>query len=196
MESGLARIHGRHWHLALPTPRTLTTPASNATPTLQAKHSHHHRRMQQQAQQQKARDRAQAQSSDQQQQSRRRQQSQHHQWLHHQHIRNDRALPAPPPTSQHRERDDTIAEGSTGKQQAHTAERQALERPTTRTTKSKMRINAIKFTTKDGKQMETTSNDTEEIENERILLEPIIHDTEDLDPQQVAQGMKKEVHNK
>ena len=42
--------------------------------------------------------------------------------------------------------------------------------------------------------METTSNeDTEEIDNERILLEPIIHDTEGLDPQQVAQGMKKEV---
>ena len=38
--------------------------------------------------------------------------------------------------------------------------------------------------------METTSNeDTQEIENETILLEPI----EDLDPQLVAQGMKKEV---
>ena len=34
---------------------------------------------------------------------------------------------------------------------------------------------------------------TQEIKNERILLEPIIHDTEGLDPQQVAQGMKKEV---
>ena len=53
---------------------------------------------------------------------------------------------------------------------------------------------ASKFTTKDGKQMQTTSNeDTEEIDNERILLEPIIHDTKGLDPQQVAQGMKKEV---
>ena len=29
--------------------------------------------------------------------------------------------------------------------------------------------------------------------NERILLGPIIHDTEGLDPQQVEQGMKKEV---
>ena len=55
-----------------------------------------------------------------------------------------------------------------------------------------MRINAI--TTKDGKQTETTSNeDIQEIENERILLEPIMHDTEGLDPQQVAKGMKKEV---
>ena len=42
--------------------------------------------------------------------------------------------------------------------------------------------------------METASNeDIQEIENERILLEPIIHETEGLDPQQVAQGMKKEV---
>ena len=105
------------------------------------------------------------------------------------------SLPAPPHTSQTRERDDTIAEGSTGKQQRTTAERQTLERPTTaEQPKSKMRVNATKFTTKDGKQMETTSNeDTQEIENERILLEPIIHDTEDLDPQLVAQGMKKEV---
>ena len=57
-----------------------------------------------------------------------------------------------------------------------------------------MRMNAIKFTTRDGKQMETTSSkDTEEIDNERILQEPIIHDTEVLDPQHVSQGMKKEV---
>ena len=39
----------------------------------------------------------------------------------------------------------------------------------------------------------TSKEDAEEINNERILLEPILHDTEDLDPQQVAQGMKKEV---
>ena len=105
------------------------------------------------------------------------------------------ALPAPPPTSPTRERDDAIAEGSTGKQQRTRTERQALERPaTSEQPKSKMRINAIEFTTKDGKQMQTTSNeDAEEINNERILLEPILHDTEDLDPQQVAQGMKKEV---
>ena len=57
-----------------------------------------------------------------------------------------------------------------------------------------MRMNAIKFTTRDGKQMETTSSeDTEEIDNERILLEPTTHDTEGLDPQHVSQGVKKEV---
>ena len=105
------------------------------------------------------------------------------------------ALPAPPPTSPTRERDDAIAEGGAGKQQRTTAVRQALDRPTTADSpKGKMRINTIKFTTKDGKQMETTSTeDTEEIENETILLERITHDTEGLDPQQVAQGMKKEV---
>ena len=56
-----------------------------------------------------------------------------------------------------------------------------------------MRMNAIKFTTRDGKETETTSSeDTEEI-GARILLEPITHDTEGLDPQLVSQGMKKEV---
>ena len=55
-------------------------------------------------------------------------------------------------------------------------------------------MSAIKFTTRDGKQMETTSSeDTEEIDNKRILLEPIIHDTEGLGPQHVSQGMEKEV---
>ena len=104
------------------------------------------------------------------------------------------ALPAPPPASHTGERDDTIAGGSADKQQRTTADRQALERPTTtEQPKGKMRTNAVTFTTRGGKQMETTSNeDTEEIDNERILLEPILHDTEGLDPQLVSQGMKKE----
>ena len=55
-----------------------------------------------------------------------------------------------------------------------------------------MRNNAIKLTAKDGRQRETTSN--EEIESERNLLEPILHDTEELDPQLVSQGMKNEVN--
>ena len=105
------------------------------------------------------------------------------------------SLPAPPPTSPARERDDAIAEGSAGKRQRAIAERQVLERPATaEQPKGKMRANAITFATKDGKQMETTSNeDTEETDNERILLDPIINDAEGLDLQQVAQGMKKEV---
>ena len=55
-------------------------------------------------------------------------------------------------------------------------------------------MSAIKFTTRDGKHMETTfSEDTEEIDNKRVLLEPITHDTEGLDPQHVSQGMEKKV---
>ena len=79
--------------------------------------------------------------------------------------------------------------------QRTTADRQALERPTTtEQPKRQNEMSAIKFTTGDGKQMETTSSeDTEEIDNERILVEPIIHDTEGLDPQRISQGMKKEV---
>ena len=88
--------------------------------------------------------------------------------------------PAPPPTSPTRDRDDTIAEGSAGKQQRTTAERQTLERPTT----TEQPKGNIKFATRDGRQMETTSNeDAEEIENERILQEPITHATQGLDPQ-------------
>ena len=88
-----------------------------------------------------------------------------------------------------------MAEGSTGKQLRTAKERQTLERPTTaQQPKWKMRLKAIKITTREGRQMETTSNeDTEEVDNERIPLEPITHDTEGLDPQQVAQGMKRDV---
>ena len=76
------------------------------------------------------------------------------------------ASPAPPPASHTRERDDTVAEGSAGKRQRTAEERQTLERPTTaEPPKTKMRDNAIKFTTKDGRQLETTSNeDTQEVE--------------------------------
>ena len=48
--------------------------------------------------------------------------------------------------------------------------------------------------TREGKLAETTSNeDPQEIENQRILLEPILHGTEGLDPTKVATGMKKEI---
>ena len=104
-------------------------------------------------------------------------------------------IAAPPPTAHAGERDDAVAEGSANKQQRTTADRQALERPTTTEQPiGDMRMNAIKFTTRHGKQTETTpSEDTEETDNERVLLEPITHDTEGLDPQLVSQGTNKEV---
>ena len=102
-----------------------------------------------------------------------------YQWLHHQRIRKDRRC------QHHRlhhtgERDDAIAEGSADEQQRTTAERQALERPTT-TEQPKMQNEdkCHQVGNQRWKQMETTSNeDTEEIDNEKILLEPLIHDTE------------------
>ena len=84
---------------------------------------------------------------------------------------------------------DEVTEGSTSKQQKTTA-----GAPTTgEQPQSKMRINAMTVTTRDGKHVEKTSNeDPQEIENERILLEPILQSTEGLDPTKVATGMKKE----
>ena len=125
-------------------------------------------------------------------QSTRRQQSQHHQWLHHQRVRND-SVASTTAYITSGERDDAIAEG---RQKSNSAPQQTDRRWSSlqqqNNQKAKMRMNAIKFTTRDGKQMETTSEDTEEINNERVLLEPITHDTEGLDPQHVSQGMEKE----
>ena len=163
------QVHGRHQHQHC----THQLLQHHCQCQLQARH-HHHRQMQQLAQQQKARDRAQQKQAISQ-QSRKEQQSQHHLWLHHQHPKRP-SLPAPPPTSPARERDDTIAEGSTGKQQRTTAERQALDRPaTSEQPKSKMGINAIELTTKDGKQMQTTSNEgAEEIKHNEVRARIVV----------------------
>ena len=59
-----------------------------------------------------------------------------------------------------------------------------------------MRIDAITITTKKREKITTASNEgNEEIENEKMLLEPQVWDTEGLDKDQTKQGMKKETES-
>ena len=60
--------------------------------------------------------------------------------------------------------------------QRNAAKRQGLGPTAAEQPKRKMRTNASKHTTRGGRQLDTTSNeDTHEIENERVVLEPIVH---------------------
>ena len=94
----------------------------------------------------------------------------------------------PMPTSSTRPLPDEVTEGSASKQQKTATRASVKERPTTgEQPQRKMRINAMTINTRDGKRVETTSNeDPPEMENERILLEPILHGSEGLDPTKVA----------
>ena len=57
-----------------------------------------------------------------------------------------------------------------------------------------MRINATKVTTKRGETITTTTcEDEQEVELEKILLEPMVHNTEGLDKKKTIEGMKHEV---
>ena len=87
-----------------------------------------------------------------------------------------------------------MAEGSAGKQQCtQQKDKRWSDLQQQNNQKCNKRTSAIKFTTRDGRQTETAPNeDTPEIENQTILLAPIIHDTVGLDPQLLSQGMKKE----
>ena len=59
---------------------------------------------------------------------------------------------------------------------------------------TRLRISALQVTTKKGETITATANeDDEEATTERILLEPIIHDTEGFDKQKLITGMKKEI---
>eukprot|EP00435_Cladocopium_sp_Y103_P020287 s1005_g4.t4 len=97
-----------------------------------------------------------------------------------------------------RSRDDAISQGSEAKQQRTSQQQTAIRReepdPTQPT--SKMRINAITVTLKNGKQVKTaTSEDQQEVRNEQRLLEPMIFDTQGFEPEQLRQGMMKEMQS-
>ncbi len=107
----------------------------------------------------------------------------------HQHQR--QALPSPKRTLP-----DEIAEGSSSKQERRqepptgpTRPDAVAEPPTAR-----QRITAVTIKTKEGNEITAcSSEDTNGHITEMILFEPIIHDTEGLDKQLPAQGMKKEI---
>ena len=93
---------------------------------------------------------------------------------------------------------DTPAEGSLPKHQRTAAEtsgparpEQTQERPATR-----LRLNKITVRTKKGDEITAHScEDAQEQHNEKILLEPIINNTEGLDPEKTKEGMKQEIQS-
>ena len=100
------------------------------------------------------------------------------------------ALPMPK-----RQQPDEITQGSEPKQQRTSDQHQALQRPQTQEPPTtRMRINAVTVTTKRGETITTTScEDEQEAETEKILLEPMVHNTEGLDKKKTIEGMKHEI---
>ena len=101
-------------------------------------------------------------------------------------------LPMPMPK---REQPDEITQGSEPKQQRTTEQQQPIQRPEqVEPPTTRMRINAIQVTTKRGETITTTTcEDEQEVELEKILLEPMAHNTEGLDKKKTVEGMKHEV---
>ena len=94
-----------------------------------------------------------------------------------------------------REQPDEITQGSEPKQQRTTEQQQPIQRPEqVEPPTTRMRINAIQVTTKRGETITTTTcEDEQEVELEKILLEPMVHNTEGLDKKKTVEGMKHEV---
>ena len=90
-----------------------------------------------------------------------------------------------------RQHPDEITQGSEPKQQRTTEQQQALQRPQTQEQPTaRIRINAVTVTTKRGETITTTScEDEQEAETEKILLEPMVHNTEGLDKKKTIEGM-------
>ena len=102
-----------------------------------------------------------------------------------------RRQPLPMPK---RQQPDEITQGSEPKQQRTTEQQQPVQRPEqVEPPTTRMRINAIQVTTKRGETItRTTCEDEQEVELDRILLEPMVHNTEGLDKKTI-EGMKHEV---
>ena len=103
-----------------------------------------------------------------------------------------RRQPLPMPK---RDQPDEITQGSEPKQQRTTEQQQPIQRPEqVEPPATRMRINAIKVTTKRGETITTTTcEDEQEVELEKILLEPMVHITDGLDKKKTIEGMKHEV---
>ena len=104
--------------------------------------------------------------------------------------------PLPLPTQSKREVADEITQGSPPKQARTTERATAASRPETaqEPPATKLRISQVTVTTKKGQKIEATSNeDEQEIQAEKILLEPWVTNTEGLDKEQTTEGMKQEI---
>ena len=106
-----------------------------------------------------------------------------------------RIAPLPAPTTAKWDVADDIAEGSSAKQQKTTQQQTAAQRPeaTQEPDKTRLRVSAVTVTTKRGDKVKAVSNeDQQEVETEKILLEPWVTNTEGLDQEQTTEGMKQE----
>ena len=104
--------------------------------------------------------------------------------------------PLPLPTQSKREVADEITQGSSPKQARTTERATAASRPETaqEPPTTRLRISQVTVTTKKGQKIEATSNeDEQEIQAEKILLEPWLTNTEGLDKEQTTEGMKQEI---
>ena len=109
-----------------------------------------------------------------------------------------RRSPLPVPTTAKRDVADDIAEGSSAKQQKTTQQQTAAQRPeaTQEPDKTRLRVSAVTVTTKRGDKVKAVSNeDQQEVETEKILLEPWVTNTEGLDQEQTTEGMKQEIRS-
>ena len=91
---------------------------------------------------------------------------------------------------------DEVAEGSLPKQHRTTATPTGPARPdtTTEPPKSKLRITQVTTQTKKGVEITAyTCDDITERQTEKILLEPMVNNTEDFDKQKTIEGMKNEI---
>ena len=102
------------------------------------------------------------------------------------------ATPSPPK----RHLADDIAEGSSTEQQRTPAQQEAPARPEPRPEppKSRLRITKPTLKTKQGEEITAYScEDVTEQQTERILLEPIVNNTDGFDKQNTLEGMKQEI---
>ena len=109
-----------------------------------------------------------------------------------------RRAPLPVPTTAKRDVADDIAEGSSAKQQKTTQQQTAAQRPeaTQEPDKTRLRVSAVTVTTKRGDKVQAVSNENQqEVETEKILLEPWVTNSEGLDQEQTTEGMKQEIRS-
>ena len=109
-----------------------------------------------------------------------------------------RRTPLPIPTTAKRDVANDIAEGSSAKQPRTEQLQTAAQRPETtqEPDKTRLRVSAVTVTTKRGDRVKAVSNeDQQEVETEKILLEPWVTNTEGLNPEQTTEGMKQEIRS-
>ena len=108
-----------------------------------------------------------------------------------------RRAPLPVPTTAKRDKTDDVAEGSSAKQQK-TTQQTAAQRPeaTQEPDKTRLRVSAVTVTTKRGDKVKAVFNeDQQEVDTEKILLEPWVTNTEGLGQEQTTEGMKQEIRS-